>query len=861
MKKKKLVALLAATMLAVTSITGCGIQIGGITIGTVDEDEEDDPNNAKTTGLSDSQASETTTKIDTTALASNASSGNFDTLSYISAFQPAAATVEGQYNSAMYNLPEDYAFEFNYTSVPDVYAGQYFKVFTEDAFNAIMNDESLSFKDSSCTVSYSTSGDTPGTIVVKPHNSFVATTTGREYSDTTWGSYGKLYLVQLKDLTTGVDLTDPIITPFSTVHSLNAPVISQSVVDGYYTLSWDAVPGATSYSVYYTYTSDTGYTGYSFEASTNNTTITTKEFYWDTREDDFQSAMEADLKSIGAVSNTDGKYWINNSVHILKDYDNVSFLVVALDSSGNTSGFSNRADVTSIVSSIPYKISSTQITANISSILDTPTYADVEMADGSISQMVINYHGAQTYVSEDRMTTTIIAKVYNTPFATLSVKIAGMDYDTFMSQVDQVTARQDALVNTASATNTTISAPSTPSNEQTETNKQVKEAVSTVEVETTTPAQETTTEVQTPNTETIETPAVDNPSTDGLVYTPEGFTTYDLFIAYATLASNRLSEMPEVMNTMYATTDLEAWLAIALVANLDVIPVPTCVFPEAANTEYLSDLLIEAYRQNPTCGIVENVGYDFEYESLYVLWDEEYEVNAPKALASVNAAKAVATQIASTASSDYDKVIAINKYLCDNGEYDYDSLEIPEVYNTQFIDAHTPYGILLTGTGVCESYAESFILIARYLGLDVLSEVGTLYGGDHEWVRVNIDNNWYIVDPTSNDSDIAANTLLVVSDAQRNGILVTYDGYSYLGSYPATDGSKEYYTVNGMYATTTDEAYRILSNQLSTSSTAAVRLPVGTTEDQAIEIIDKIFESGTKLTNGVLICNVLSVSK
>jgi transglutaminase-like putative cysteine protease len=267
--------------------------------------------------------------------------------------------------------------------------------------------------------------------------------------------------------------------------------------------------------------------------------------------------------------------------------------------------------------------------------------------------------------------------------------------------------------------------------------------------------------------------------------------------------------------------------------------------------------------QNPTCGVAEGIGYSYDYESLTVYWDEDFETNMYKQIAEVNAAKQAAQSIEATASTDIDKIVAINNYLCEIGTYDTASAEADESVITEaVINAHTPYGILINHLGVCESYAESFTLIARYLGFDCLNEAGTIYGGPHEWARVKIGNNWYVVDPTNNDLELADNALLAISDEQKSGTLVAYGGYAYFGSYPATDDSLEYYTRNGSTATSTEDAYNKLVEQLNTSSTAAIRLPNGSTEDQAIEIIQRIIkQANIQLTNAMYICDVVAVTR
>ena len=101
----------------------------------------------------------------------------------------------------------------------------------------------------------------------------------------------------------------------------------------------------------------------------------------------------------------------------------------------------------------------------------------------------------------------------------------------------------------------------------------------------------------------------------------------------------------DLNQTMYATDKLGAWLALCLVANEQVIFVPTSVFPESANTDYLASKLIEAARQNPICGTLSTLAYSPDYESLIVEYEQSQDDNISKANAELNEAKRVAGTI------------------------------------------------------------------------------------------------------------------------------------------------------------------------------------------------------------------------
>ena len=217
--------------------------------------------------------------------------------------------------------------------------------------------------------------------------------------------------------------------------------------------------------------------------------------------------------------------------------------------------------------------------------------------------------------------------------------------------------------------------------------------------------------------------------------------------------------------------------------------------------------------------------------------------------------------------SDYEKVLAINEYFRLNASYDFDSTETQiDDYSTlseQFIDSHTPYGILCKDYGVCESYSEAFVLTARFAGLEAMCEIGALYGGGHEWNRVKVDGSWCVLDVTNNDTDIFVNGLFNITDEQMEGILVPNNAaIRNHGNYVATDDSKEYYYVNGNAVTDIDMAAELLAKQLEVSDTALVRIPTWAEKEDLEEILSQlVYEEGVNFSKAGERLNILCVIK
>ena len=60
-------------------------------------------------------------------------------------------------------------------------------------------------------------------------------------------------------------------------------------------------------------------------------------------------------------------------------------------------------------------------------------------------------------------------------------------------------------------------------------------------------------------------------------------------------------------------------------------------------------------------------------------------------------------------------------------------------------------GVLLRGTGVCDSYAKAYVLLLQKAGIEVKRVTGYVDGINHAWVIAKIDGEWCHIDPTWDD--------------------------------------------------------------------------------------------------------------
>lgn len=110
------------------------------------------------------------------------------------------------------------------------------------------------------------------------------------------------------------------------------------------------------------------------------------------------------------------------------------------------------------------------------------------------------------------------------------------------------------------------------------------------------------------------------------------------------------------------------------------------------------------------------------------------------------AADVVATLI-TPSMSDYQKELALHDWLVANAQYDLANYNA----NTVPPPEYSPYGVLVLHTGVCESYATAFKLLAIKAGLESRIVTGKGDGADHAWNQLKVDGVWYNLDVTWDD--------------------------------------------------------------------------------------------------------------
>ncbi len=776
----------------------------------------------------------------------------------------AAAKTDTEYEKPLYNVACDHVFSFPCSEKAGYIAFDAFKVYDTPDFERAMR-------------SYNWNTYEDGVIKVAPNGVVQLSEEGsRDVNNGTWGSLNQLYLVQYLDLETGEKLEKPVVTPFTVEHSVKSPFIRQDVDDeNNYLLKWDPVEGAAKYVVYEYY----GNAAYDVACVTEGTEVSVKEFERQKKSEELSALFKQDLMKEGYQVDTEGVAFMNTGVKY-SNYDDAGFfLVIAIDGAGNASGISNLVDVKDVAHMLPYRVPQAVVQQEISELSDIPAYVDVEMIDGSTTQMIIDYHGAQAYkYPDDGNKITIRAKVANTGLDSFMITLTGMKYEEVVQGKDYFLSREDELLSKVIKTEVPVqqveiteeetpgdgtipggessssesgsseseSVPESAQESEVSSEPESSEASEISSEQESSEVGETSSEQETPAASESAGGQQEGVSSDSIQV--------QLFNEIAGTVNNNLNLIgkDKVDKVLYANSDLAAWMSYCLIAQSDVIPVPEEVFGSVANDlNYTTKLLMECYRQNPTCGLIDfqSAKYNSQYQAYVVPYIEDREQRFNKTIQEINKAVELSETLVNSSDSDYEKVLKINDFFRESSSYDYDSCSTDvDIHNLseQFLDAHAPYGIICNQYGVCESYSEAFALTARAAGLEAICETGTMFGGGHEWNRVKVEGSWCVLDVTNNDQEAISNALFNLSEEQMEGILVP-DGSCYLdreGHLALTNRYEYYNSIEAVADSAEDVKAKILS-MLAAGDEVRLRVPEAMSQDEVLAILIDMKKEGT----------------
>lgn len=198
--------------------------------------------------------------------------------------------------------------------------------------------------------------------------------------------------------------------------------------------------------------------------------------------------------------------------------------------------------------------------------------------------------------------------------------------------------------------------------------------------------------------------------------------------------------------------------------------------------------------------------------------------------------------------SEYEKVIAITDWICDNVTYDHENLN-----NEEYGLKYTAYAAAVNGTSVCQGYASLFYRMALDNGLDARGVSGIANGGAHSWNIVRIDGIYYLIDTTWAAINVNNKEKYILRGTNDFGV----DTASHKADWP--DGFLDRYTISasaytvpgtGCEAHTWDDG--VITDPATCSAEGVMTYTCAVCDEKRTETIEKDANNhvgGTELRN------------
>ena len=667
-------------------------------------------------------------------------------------------------------------------------------------------------------------------------------------SEQSWGTLSQYYLVTYIDTTTGEQLEKPELTVLEIDSEIdNAPKVNFSQTDdGMARLYWKDVEGAEQYLVYkLKYSEEEGYD----TSATVIGTTDTNEWICEPNTVDYVDEKDV-VTSMNLIFAGDA----------MKDpdYDEEVYIgVIAVDSTGS-SAMSNMQEVDTMRATLPFSLDDEDenkeafINGKADSIMTLPSTVGIEMCNEDTVQKPLVYDFDNCTVTEDGVLE-IAAYPDGTQYKT-TFRVEDIDKSTYKDELASVKERQDDLFKKGGDTlgpDVTITddeeSPADDAEAETPADAE-EEAPADAEEEAPADAEEEApadAEEECPADDAEDEPQSEEDEPQSEEDEPQ---------------SEDEEDKPQVQNDKYeayGNSDFSKYIASEMLKTNSEINLEK--FPEAVDKEALLDAFYEAKNQNPMILGIQALSYNPDDKILYVEYDYDPETTAKKQEEVAAKAQEVVSEIITDGMSDLEKEIAINDYLCKNGEYDDAACENAKKndfygVDEEFYDSFTAYGILVNGVGVCASYSADFKVLADAAGLESRIVTGTLEGDlPHAWNKVKIDGQWCIIDPTNNDNDSLKNGLFNLSDEASNGVLVQDDEFvldNNVGDYAAPDDDKEYYHINNKFFPKEEIASK-LAEEIKSEGVATLRTDYDLNENEFYEIAQDVAQqSDSDLSGG-----------
>jgi len=256
-----------------------------------------------------------------------------------------------------------------------------------------------------------------------------------------------------------------------------------------------------------------------------------------------------------------------------------------------------------------------------------------------------------------------------------------------------------------------------------------------------------------------------------------------------------------------------------------------------------------------------NLGYQPGVRIAFLAKNGQLSKLTPAERALYDRAMLMANRCKATSSDDYELVMSICTEISTSASYQYCEDE-----DCGGCERDNAYGVLMQGSGECDSYTDAFYLVASLAGLNVGYQLGHVneeyYGklsdNNHVWNTVTLNGNTYFLDMTWADDDsdthpLEKNWILAGSDLMQHSHIWNKD----LLLKPISVTSRKYfpfYRENCTFGSPMDAASYIRSQAKKGAASVDVMLIMknNTSEEElAQQILDGLHLGGSYLHRSI----------
>ncbi len=182
--------------------------------------------------------------------------------------------------------------------------------------------------------------------------------------------------------------------------------------------------------------------------------------------------------------------------------------------------------------------------------------------------------------------------------------------------------------------------------------------------------------------------------------------------------------------------------------------------------------------------------------------------------------------------TDYELELMVHDYLINQLDYDYSAASSGDT--TVYPYAWNVYGGLVSDLCVCEGYAEAFMLCLKMFGINT----GVATGSVHMWNFIELDGEYYYVDPTWDDTgDDVYYRYFNITYAEAESAHPFYPDYSEAADNSVFSGT---FNLNAPIATATKYNYYIYESVPIYSTDTALKVMTDTFKEKS----EEAFKSG-----------------